>query len=72
MWHPVTRAMNKPGYKEDDCAKPLKQGSIASFFNVKKRPSANSTDAGKAAKQAKTESPAVKDQQLGVKDEKLD
>lgn len=68
MWHAVTRAMNKPGYKEEDCSKPLKQGNIASFFKTKKRPS-NADDKSEApTKQAKLKAESVKED---VKEEKL-
>lgn len=65
-WHAVTRAMNKPGYKEDDCSKPLKQGNISSFFKIKKRSSdaAVKPDHGASPKQAKLEAPNVKKEKM--------
>eukprot|EP00892_Ulva_mutabilis_P001790 jgi/Ulvmu1/11611/UM008_0012.1 len=74
LWHPVTRAMNKPSYKEADCSKPLKQGNIASFFTKQKRKSSDSKDSQVVTKKAKTEEADVKEEKVvvDVKETKVD
>jgi hypothetical protein len=64
QWHPVTTAVNRMGYKGEDCSNPLNVATVSSFFQQK--PKGQRTGDASANKGSNGSVGRVKDENLRV------